>query len=132
MNAEFEKLDDFTKMKKIIQQKIKKIREVLEKRDNYVKNKMQTEAVRASFFARTQIDDVYKDAETLKIIFNKEEKKLLEMGEKDKGYVQLVENRKDIIRLILAHIQECEFLEAQRNGNVVNEKKKKKKKKTLR
>jgi len=58
-------LDNFTRLKKGIGKKIKKIREVIKVRDNLLTQKLNEEAIKRSNTARIMIADVYADAEQL-------------------------------------------------------------------
>eukprot|EP01091_Cochliopodium_minus_P019801 TRINITY_DN843_c0_g1_i1.p1 TRINITY_DN843_c0_g1~~TRINITY_DN843_c0_g1_i1.p1 ORF type:complete len:290 (-),score=90.10 TRINITY_DN843_c0_g1_i1:115-984(-) len=120
-------LDAFTRQKKKIGGKIKKIREVIGKRDNFIKSNMQIEAIKYSNIARIQIADVYEDAEHLKQIHEKDEQKHRKKAQEDEGFRQLLTNRSDIIRLTFAHIQECEMLESQREQQAEKQSKQKRK-----
>jgi len=107
-------LDDFTRQKKAIGKKIKKIREILKVRDNLLSQKLHEEVIKRSNTARIMISDVYADAEQLNEIHNKEKKKSQKKIDEDPGYKQLMANRTNIVKLIFTHIQECEMLEGQR------------------
>jgi len=115
INQESENLDEFTHLKKNINNKIKKIRLAISKKQEFIKKKDEHSRIIYTNNIINAIDSVYKDTEVLHSIQERDAKKC----RADEKFRRLLINRDDIIRLIFNHIEECKMLN---DGDYVDQK----------
>jgi len=119
--------DEFTILKKKIHEDLRGVRKSLKEREQlFIEKDNSSETAEASYRIRCSIKAVRENANTLKEMAYKTERKMLKkkknLSPEEK---QFIEKRKDIVNLVFKHIEECEMLEKKRfSDKVANERKK--------
>ncbi|ORX83536.1 hypothetical protein BCR32DRAFT_266912, partial [Anaeromyces robustus] len=118
--------DEFTILKKKIHQDLMEVRKALKEREKlFIENENSSETAEASYHIRCSIKSVRENANTLKELANKAEKKMLKKRKPTPEEKQFIEKRKDIVSLVFKHIEECEMLEKKRfSDKAANDRKK--------
>ncbi|KAJ3369842.1 hypothetical protein GGF31_004914 [Allomyces arbusculus] len=119
-DAENQGLDEFTKLKKQISNDVKAVRQIIKERDDLLKADKSskkgvgsgTETAELSFKVRSHLKTIKEEIAQLDAIVKKAEKKL--KGKNKPDLQEIIDSRKEIVKLCQSHLEECENLDKAR------------------
>ncbi|KAI9225160.1 hypothetical protein BC828DRAFT_371701 [Blastocladiella britannica] len=119
-------MDEFTRIKKGISVSVKQCRELIKERNDILKADKAskkgvgsgTETAQLSFKIRTMLKSVKDDIALLDANVKKSEKKI--KGKNKPDLQEIVDSRKEIVKLCQSHLEECENLDRERFNDKVS------------
>lgn len=113
-------LDEFCRVKKQLSQNVKDVRLLIKERDDLLKADKAskkgvgsgTETAEMSFKIRSMLKGIKDDIQTMDSLVKKAEKKI--KGKNKPDLQEIIDSRKEIVKLCYQHLEECENLDKAR------------------